>query len=139
MGLRGPSPANDGPKLAYDIGRPPKPSDLNERAAEIYEAACYQLERAGVLQVVDGAAVRRFAHWLSRWEHNARILTVETEVTVSFKGESMVNPRLTALAKIDTLLAAAEKKLGFSPEDRMRIKGSPPERKSKLDKLRGKK
>jgi len=140
MGERGPIGAADGAKLSYKPGAPKMPLGLDERGVEIYKATCRHLKAAGVLQVVDGSAVAKYAQWFSTWEREIRYLNAEGAVTVPLieELEAKVNPRLMAIHKIDTMLASAEKKLGFAPEDRMRIRPPAKAKQSPLDKLKGK-
>lgn len=140
-GSRGPLSGDGGAKLDFEKGKPRMPRGLNDREKRIFAATCEHLEKAGALQVVDGGVVLRFSRWMALWEKESRTLVVEGGVTVPvIEGlEAKVNPRLNAVHKIDTMLAAAEKKLGFSPEDRMRIKGTADKKeKSKLGSLRDK-
>lgn len=138
MGERGPIGKGDGGKLDFEKGKPRQPRGLNSRESLIYKATCEHLNKADALQLVDGGVVFRYARWMALWEKESKTLVVEGGVTVPvIEGlEAKVNPRLTAVHKIDTMLAAAEKKLGFSPEDRMRIKGSVDKKQSRLGGLK---
>lgn len=138
MGERGPIGRAGGSKLDFEKGKPRQPHGLNSQEGRIYKATCQHLDRAGVLQKVDGGVVFRYARWLAIWQKESKTLVVEGLVTVPvIQGlEAKVNPRLLAVHKIDAMLAASEKKLGFSPEDRMRIKGTAEKKQSPRDKLK---
>ncbi len=138
MGERGPIGQAGGAKLDFEKGKPRQPRGLNTREALIYKATCEHLDKANALQKVDGGVVFRYARWMALWEKESKTLVTEGGVTVPvIEGlEAKVNPRLNAVHKIDTMLAAAEKKLGFSPEDRMRIKGTVDKKQSRLGNLR---
>lgn len=139
MGERGPAPKGDGPKLSYRLGKPKMPRSLPAEAKKWYNWACRELDEAKVLQVVDGAAVGKYAYWRMLWEEVAGKLTAETVLGTNARGESVKSAELMALKDIDALLSAAEKKLGFSPEDRMRIRGGGEKKESKLAQLRARK
>ena len=108
-------------------GRPEEPTRLEERELEVFESMIHKLKDLGVLSIVDGTVIERYAHITVRYWDVAEFLKehgefVEVESTKNNATSSFtVRPQVAVLDKLASQLLAIEKEFGLTPCSRPKI------------------
>lgn len=107
------------------LGDPDRPTRLDEQELAVYAEMIEKLRDLGVLSIVDGTVIERYAHISVRYWSVAEFLKehgefVEVETT---RGHSSftVRPQVAVLDKLSSQLLAIEKEFGLTPCSRPKI------------------
>lgn len=123
MGRRGPAPKDKALRLCdYKAGVPAAPDWLCDDARAEYDRITDILLASGDgLALVDMSVLASYAQAYADVKRITLIVRLEGETLMSDKGNTYLNPSLTALSMAHNRLSKYAAKLGFSPSDRSHI------------------
>ena len=97
------------------------PTDLNNRAVEIWDGLAEYIHDARLLRLGDVASLARLCRYIAEWEQLTEILDVDG-LTVNHKVRGLQrHPALLARNSLETQIESLEKQFGLTPEARLKI------------------
>lgn len=136
MGRRGPAPkptvlkvleGNPGKRPLNQNEPKPKPiapkcpSWLDKEAKREWKRVAPELERLGLLTVVDGAALAAYCQAYARWKQAEEIIKREGMTVTTESGYVMPHPAVKIAEKAQQLIKAFCAEFGLTPSSRSRM------------------